>query len=52
MIRLRAGRPYLHAIDYMVAGTGSMEIAPSGAVLGVKESDDAGSDAPRGMITP
>lgn len=45
--------PYLHAIDYMVAGTGTSGDRTVGSfVLGVKESDDAGSDAAAAMITP
>lgn len=45
--------PYLHAIDYMVAGTGtSGERTVGSFVLGVKESDDSGSDAAAAVITP
>lgn len=50
----QSAAPYLHALDYMVAGSGTEGDRTTGSfVLGVKESDSAGgSDVAPAMITP
>ena len=50
----QAAAPYLHAMDYMVAGTGTDGDRTTGSfVLGVKESDSsAGTDVAPAVITP
>lgn len=49
----QSAAPYLHALDYVIGGSGTDGDRTIGSlVLGVKESDSTGSDAAAAALTP